>query len=249
MNQSARSWSPAPQSSRVVAGISPRSLGGSNSPRAATIAAYGGVVRPTGQVIPVVEVASHRRPAHSCRQPEEAETHAFGTPLCQDMARARVSGGGRGVRDVASSKSRCRGQVDRAGVTSRPRSPTRARFFSSVLVLEHADEHDIGETPFQSARRHHRGHPGGFAMVVVGAGVAGVALMEQIAQFGAHRSGEPCRRGGRTWHRTRPGSRTGSRRATKPLAPLTGSVSTPTSSTGQRLRLAVLASYRRRAHL
>ena len=67
-----------------------------------------------------------------------------------------------------------RGQVGRAGLKSRPRVPTRARCFASLLVVEHARVDDIGESAFEGAHRHHRGHAAGFASVVVGAAFGGV---------------------------------------------------------------------------
>src|SRR5262249_59223004 len=66
------------------------------------------------------------------------------------------------------------GRVGRAGLKSRPRVPTGARCFASLLVVEHARVDDIGESAFEGAHRHHRGHAAGFASVVVGAAFGGV---------------------------------------------------------------------------
>jgi hypothetical protein len=64
-----------------------------------------------------------------------------------------------------------------AGLQSRPRVPTRACCLFPFLVVDDLPVDDVGQPASQAAHGFHRGLPGGFALVVVGAAFGGVAQL------------------------------------------------------------------------
>lgn len=95
-----------------------------------------------------------------------------GSPLCQTRLGVGVWGGWWRIRVVACPKGGCPGSGRSRWIAESSPSALRARRFARFLIAHHAGVDDVGEPSFQRTHSLHRGLPGGFLCVVVGAALA-----------------------------------------------------------------------------
>jgi hypothetical protein len=69
-------------------------------------------------------------------------------------------------------------EAGHAGARCRSRVPSRARFFASMPVGEHARIDDVRQPPFECPQRFHRGLPASFSGVVIGAPGGAIAELD-----------------------------------------------------------------------